>query len=605
VSAPTRAASPAHDRTGLTPPSSDALAHDTVLRRFLMRAERTPELVALRALAAGGATLDEAITWRAWAERATRVAAALVDEGVQLGDRVAILAGNTPLWPIADVGALLAGAVVVGAFPTSTAAQTAALLADCGARVVIVDGAAQLAKVLAGGAQGAARVVCADAEASASCGDARVVSWNAWAGRGPRNGARDDVAHEIARRAARVRPDDIAGLIYTSGSTGEPKGACVSHAYLLASAESIADALGLEAGDSSLSLLPYAHAAERVFGHYTRIVVGMEAGLVPDAARVWAASRAFRPTVFGGLPRYYEKARDAVEAARGASAGAERAAWDELLALGATRSRLRRAGERVPADVEAAWAALRPRAAAVLGGLFGDRMRLATSGGAPLADATVAALDAVGLTVLGAYGQTEHLCVAFHRPDDYSFDSVGRPMRGTELRVTDDGELLVRRSALTFSGYWGRPAATREAFTDDGAWLRTGDLARVDDRGRLVITGRKKELIALSTGKKVAPLPIEARLAEHPSVAHAVVFGEGRKHAAALLFVRDARPVDGALDAHVAAVNATLAPHEQVRRWSAVRGELTEAAGELTATLKVRRAAVAARYAHDVEALFR
>jgi long-chain acyl-CoA synthetase len=206
---------------------------------------------------------------------------------------------------------------------------------------------------------------------------------------------------------------------------------------------------------------------------------------------------------------------------------------------------------------------------------------------------------------LGAYGQTEHLCVAFHRPDDYAFDSVGRPMRGTEVRVADDGELLVRRGALTFSGYWGRPGATREAFTDDGQWLRTGDLARVDARGRLVITGRKKEMIALSTGKKIAPLPIEARLATHPSLAQAVLFGEGRKHAAALLFVRDgATRDDEALAEHVAAVNATLAPHERVRRWSTVGRELTVAAGELTATLKVRRAAVAARYADAVEALF-
>jgi long-chain acyl-CoA synthetase len=207
--------------------------------------------------------------------------------------------------------------------------------------------------------------------------------------------------------------------------------------------------------------------------------------------------------------------------------------------------------------------------------------------------------------VLGAYGQTEHLCVAFHRPDDYAFDSVGRPMLGTELRIAGDGEILVRRSALTFSGYWNKLIATREAFTDDGAWLRTGDLGLLDGAGRLVVTGRKKEMIALSTSKKVAPLPIEARLTEHPLVAHAVVVGEGRKYVGALLFLHHANGADAAaLDAHVADVNATLAPHEQVRRWAVVPHALSEAAGELTPTHKVKRPVVAARYTGILESLF-
>jgi long-chain acyl-CoA synthetase len=570
-------------------PSVGALVHDTVLRRFLARAEATPDVAALRVLAAGGALSDATITWGEWAAGSSCVAAALVADGVQRGDRVAILAGNTPLWPIADLGALLAGAIVVGLFPTCTAAQASALLGDCQARAVLVDSEVQRAKL---------------GDVATAC----VLDWDATLARGRAALADADVAAELARRAAEAAPHDVAGLIYTSGSTGEPKGACVSHAYLLASAESIADALGLVEGDSSLSVLPYAHAAERVFGHYTRIVVGMEAGLVAEPSRVWEASRAFRPTLFGGMPRFYEKAADAVAAAREAASDDARAAWAELIALGGERSRARRAGETVPAAVESRWAELRALADPALTDLFGDRMRLATSGGAPLARDVAELLDAVGLTVLGAYGQTEHLCVAFHRPGDYAFDSVGRAMKGTELRIADDGEVLIRRGALTFSGYWGRPGATREAFTDDGLWLRTGDLGRVDARGRLVITGRKKEILALSTGKKVSPLPIEARLAEHPRVAHAVLFGEGCAYVGALLFVPDAADdptIVPTLVEHVLAVNATLAPHERIRRWHAVPSALTQGEGELTATMKVRRAAVAARHAAAVEELFR
>jgi long-chain acyl-CoA synthetase len=234
-------------------------------------------------------------------------------------------------------------------------------------------------------------------------------------------------------------------------------------------------------------------------------------------------------------------------------------------------------------------------------------------------------LDAAGLTVLGAYGQTEHLCVAFHRPERYDFDTVGVPMPGTELRIADDGEVLVRRGALTFAGYFGREGETRAAFTEDGEWLRTGDLGALDARGFLRITGRKKELIALSTGKKVAPLPIEARLAEDPLVAHAVLYGEGRKFVSALVCLRReaaeqwarsrglALPLDElarhpALQARVQeaidGVNAALSRSEQVRRFVVLDRELSVADEELTPTHKVRRALVTAKYGDRLDALY-
>jgi long-chain acyl-CoA synthetase len=261
----------------------------------------------------------------------------------------------------------------------------------------------------------------------------------------------------------------------------------------------------------------------------------------------------------------------------------------------------------VPDTLAAAWEAARLPARRALSALFGPRLRVATSGGAPLPGAAAERLDAAGLTVLGAYGQTEHLCIAMHRAAGYDFASAGSAMPGTELRVAPDGELLVRRSALTFAGYLGRPDATRAAFTDDGRWLRTGDLGTVDADGRVRITGRLKELLALSTGKKVAPQPIEARLAEHPAVAHALVVGEGRRYAAALLFLApdaDAAADAAALAAHVEQVNAALPPHERVRRFHATADALSAEAGDLTPTLKVRRAAVEARYATVVDALY-
>jgi long-chain acyl-CoA synthetase len=327
---------------------------------------------------------------------------------------------------------------------------------------------------------------------------------------------------------------------------------------------------------------------------------------------VWAAARAYGPTLFGGLPRYYEKAHDALCAAERAAPADERPLWEATWRLGAERSARRRAGLLVPEALETAWRQARGPAERALAELFGARLRLATSGGAPLPAASAERLDAAGLAVLGAYGQTEHLCVAMHRPEAYDFVTAGAPMPGTVLRVGDGGELLVRRSALTFAGYLGRAEATHAAFTADGHWLRTGDLGELGADGRVRVTGRLKELLALSTGKKVSPLPIEARLADHPAVAHAVVVGEGRRYAAALLFLAaDAHDADAhdadvpaSLAAHVDAVNAALAPHERVRRFHATADALSAEAGDLTPTHKVRRAAVEARFAHVVDALY-
>jgi long-chain acyl-CoA synthetase len=342
---------------------------------------------------------------------------------------------------------------------------------------------------------------------------------------------------------------------------------------------------------------------------------------VPDHTRLGEAARAYGPTLFGGLPRFYEKAYEALEAERAAASPEERAAWDRALELGRRRSAQRRgAGDGGDDEAERAWADAVAPFAARLKDHFGDRVRLATSGGAALPQEVAETLDALGLTVLGAYGLTEHLCAVFNRPDAYGFDSAGPPMPGTTLRIADDGEILILRSDLTFAGYHGRPAESRQAFTADGSWLLTGDLGELDERGFLRVTGRKKELIALSTGKKVAPVPVEARLMDDPWIAQAVLVGEGRKFIAALLTLRRpvvegwarAAGVTGAMDAltrrpdvvarvqaAVDRVNAGLSRTEQVRRFVLLDRELSLEEDELTPTMKIRRSVVLERF-HDL-----
>jgi long-chain acyl-CoA synthetase len=607
------------------------MARDTLLADFLARADAQGDRIALEELVAGGAAHDRALTWREW-ERASRAtAAALVRGGLRPGDRVGILAGNRNLWPVADVGVLLAGGVSVGLYPTSAPEQLAQLLADCGAVAVVVDTAEQLAKVraIASRLPRLAWIVTASgvpADMPATDGGPRIEAWDHWlAGGEAALRDRAEVGAEVRRRTAAATPDTVAILVYTSGSTGEPKGARLTHRCLRASAVSVRDTLGFAEADTMLSFLPYSHAGERVFGLCTRLLCGMRAAHVEDLRRLWEAARAFEPTVFGAMPRFYEKIHEALVGCEATLDDAARAAWREGLRLGAERAALRRRGTPVPPVLEEAWraAAAGPRQA--IADLLGTRVRLATSGGAMLPVAVADYLDAAGLTVLGAYGQTEHLCIAFHRPGRYDVETVGPPMPGTEVRLADDGELLVRRGALTFDGYHDRPDETRAAFTADGAWLLTGDLAELTADGRLRITGRKKELIALSNGKKVAPLPIEAALTDDAWIAHALVHGEGERFLTALLvpnrpvveaWLRErgvtlpweqalAHPeVTARLQAAVDRANAPRSRPEQVRRWVALEHELTVERDELTPTLKLRRPIVAQRYAARLAPLY-
>ncbi|TVP43205.1 MAG: long-chain fatty acid--CoA ligase [Gemmatimonadales bacterium] len=546
---------------------------------FLERVSRSGPTVALRTFPEG-ATL----TWDAWARQSAALASRLQAAGVRPGDRVAIWAGNRPLWPMGDLAALIAGAVPVGIYPSSAPVQVESLLADSGAVVALADTPERirLLEDMRARLPSLAAIMGEADLGEAELGEA--VHWtdrSRWPGLG-------------------VDPEADAILIYTSGSTGTPRGARISHRCLLASAASIRDTLGLVEGDVALSFLPYAHAAERIFGLYTRILTGMEGVLVEDHRQVWDAARAVHPTVFGGLPRFFEKVAEALcaDAVGGAVAGG---------------------GDGAPArDREAAPAADTTR-------FFGRRLRVATSGGATLVPSVSETLAEAGVTVLGAYGLTEHLCATMNRPDHHNLETSGPPMPGTELRIAGDGEILIRRGPLTFSGYLNREAETEATFTPDGKWLLTGDLGELDARGFLRVTGRKKELLALSTGKKIAPVPIEASLVRDPWIDQAVLVGEGRKYVSALLvpsrpaledwarreridapwpaLLRHPR-VEARVAEIVASTNSELSRTEQVRRYHLLSEPLSQESGELTPTLKVRRGRVLERHAAEVAALY-
>ncbi|HEV2132173.1 MAG TPA: AMP-binding protein, partial [Longimicrobiaceae bacterium] len=311
---------------------------ETAVSLFYERVARHPERPALRVLGSNGSE-PPAVSWGEWGDQAQQFAAALVASGGQPGETVAIWAGNRPLWPVADLGTLSAAMLSVGLYPSSAPAQVRQILADSGAAVAVVDTRERLTALLQVRNELPAlrTIICQDAKAPG------VVRWDEWLRQGTQALA-SGAAAEMSRRIAGAAPDDIALLIYTSGSTGEPKGARISHRYLLSSAASIGATLGLAETDSSLSFLPFCHAAERVFGLYTRIYTGMETALVEDHTRISEAAQRFAPTIFGGLPRFYEKAYEALRAEQEAATGAERARWERVLELGRERSQLHETG---------------------------------------------------------------------------------------------------------------------------------------------------------------------------------------------------------------------------------------------------------------------
>lgn len=609
-------------------------ADETIPTLFGARVDASRDAIALQEFDAERNALVHALSWVEWRERAYDFATALADAGCAFGRACAILGGNTVLWPIAELGAIHAGLVTVGVYPTSAVAQLRTILADSAAAVIVVDGDLQLAKVREATADRTlpllivARTEGASLRAAAAS-PIREVAWDDFLARGAAIRREDPPTFQLVRqRCGLLVADDIAMLMYTSGSTGVAKGARLSHRYVVASARSIRDTLALGRDDSSVSYLPFAHASERIFGLYTRIACGMTATLVADPAHLWAASRLAEPTLFGGMPRFFEKVHEALLAARhDAPAGVARE-WDATVAAGRERSRLRQRGAPVPHELEERWSSGRAPIERALAMHFGTRLRLATSGGAALPLEVAEYLDACGLTVLGAYGQTEHLCGTFNRPECYRHDSVGVAMPGAMFRISEEGEVQFWRSALAFSGYHARPQETREAFTADGAWLRTGDLGTLDADGFLRITGRLKELIALSNGKKVAPLPIEARLVdgEDGLVSHAVVLGEGRPYLVALVTMRwrlveqwqRQRALGGdpaTLAAHpllrdevsrrIERINRDVSRPEQIRRFCILPQDFSVERGELTPSHKVQRSVVAARYASELDTLYR
>jgi len=503
----------------------------------------------------------QGISWARFDQEAHDFATALLSLGLKKSGSVAILMGNVPEWPIVDIGTIAAGGVGVGLYPTSSAEQCQYIIDHSDAEFLVVDTRAQLEKVLrVRHALPKLRVIVVLDESAASESD-QVISYQELIGRGRED--RDRFSELLNERAETARAEDVAIMVYTSGTTGPPKGACLSHRYIINSVESMRQIVPIFDTDVAFSYLPYCHVAERISGLYNRLYAGASAYFVDDLSRLGQYMLEVKPTVFASLPRFFEKIHARIVSDVEAAPEQERERFNNALDVGRRISRLRQSRKEVPKELRTEFDVDAAQVLKKVKDYFGGRIRLATSGGAPLPLEVAEFFDAAGLPILQAYGLTENICVAFNHADNHKFGTVGPPMPGCEVRIAGDGEIMIR-SEMMFSGYYKAPEQTADMFRD--GWLLTGDIGELDEDGFLKITGRKKELIVTSTGKKISPALIENMLKEHHLISHALVYGEGKSYLVALITLN---PVEAAefLRAHeIAAVSDNLARSESMRK---------------------------------------
>lgn len=590
----------------------------SVVARFWERVDRQPDRPALRTR-----TGDdwEAISWGDYGHQVTEVALGLLELGIEVGDRVAILASNQAAWHVIDMAILSVGASTVPVYSTSSSSQVAHVLADSGARLCFVDTSAQLAKVLLHREElPRLERIITTVPLSGLDLDAIVVDLTRVRAT---EGVGDPVAQLELRRTG-IAEDSVATVVYTSGTTGPPKGVVLTHGNLAWTISSVETVVGLRSDDRFLSYLPLSHIAERVTSHFGQIISGGETWFARSLATVPEDLRACRPTVFFAVPRVWQKLRSAIvdqveELPRPIRTlvGSYINASEQH---GETPEPRPREGVRRIAQVglgQTVGRMLRRR-------LGLDQARFVVSSAAPIHPDLLRWFAGIGIDIAEVWGQTEDCGPAtLNPPGAIRIGTVGPPIPGLEVRLGDDGELLVRGGSVC-AGYFGLPDATRQLIDPDG-WMATGDLGSIDADGYVTITGRKKDLIINAAGKNISPAELETRLAFEPLIGQAVVVGDGQRYLVALLALdaddvatwadqhgtfADLRAVAAdpeirsAIAASVERVNREHAPVEQIKKWRVLPEPLSVDRGELTPTLKVRRPAVTEHYADLIEEMY-
>jgi len=553
------------------------LNRDTIVRIFWRRAAASDNRPVLFFPAVEG---NQTRSWPEITAEIGRLASLLLAIGVRPGDRVAQISENRYEWIVADLAIQVARGIHVPMHAPLAGRQLLHQIQDASAKFVFISDAAQCAKLTAAAAELPADTVCLlhEQNPAATIGPHRPILWRAECQRCDAQRGRE----LCDQAAAEVTPDDLATILYSSGTTGEPKGAMLTQGNLASNALGMSAAFEINPHDLRLNLLPFSHIFARTCDLYTWINHGSQLALPASRETVMASFLEQRPTLFNGVPYFFER----------------------------VYRQLREAGT---ADTPGSLAAT-----------LGGRLRFVCSGGAALPEHVADFYERQGLPILQGYGLTESSpVITASKRRAYRQGYVGRVLPGVEIALAADGEILTRGPHV-MRGYWNRPAETAEALRD--GWLHTGDLGEIDPEGYLKITGRKKEIIVTTAGKNIAPAAIEALLTEDPFILQCLVVGDGRSHLAALIvpnpdvlrehIIKHAIPVTSraAALAHPAVLAVyeqvladrlqNLSPHEQVRKFTLIDRGFTIESGELTPTLKLRRSIIAHNFADVIAKMY-
>jgi long-chain acyl-CoA synthetase len=538
----------------------------------------------------------------------------LVTLGVEKGDRVAILGNTRPEWTYFDFAALSVGATVVPIYQTNSPEECRYVLENSDSKVVVVEDAEQLAKVrqvreqlpelehivlMTGSAEDA--ISMEDLAAKGAGGDA--ATW------------------ETLYSA--VTPEDICTFIYTSGTTGPPKGCIISHGNYRAMLDMVNEVSVIEDEDVAYLYLPLAHSFALLIQFGTFDLGTTLAYWERDPLKILPNLAELKPTYFPSVPRIFEKIYTAATSGIEKEGGAKKKIFDWAIKTGKKMREVERSGRKPGFLLQRQYDFADKKVLSKIRNLFGGRIRLAVSGAAPINPEILSFFDAAGVLVLEGWGMTETSTAAtISTPDDFKVGTIGKPFPGCEVKIADDGEILVKGPNV-FQGYHKNPEATAETIVD--GWLHTGDLGEVDSDGFIKITGRKKDIIITAGGKNITPANLEAEIKQHPLVSQCVVVGDRRPYLVALVtldpeeIVKYAQEnnlpedpaqlatnadVKAAIEAHVDKINQNFARVEQVKKIAILPQDLSQESGELTPTLKVKRAVVAQKHEDAIEQLY-
>jgi long-chain acyl-CoA synthetase len=600
------------------PPSDTSTAHTTLPRLCLDSIRKNAKRDALNLKRAGEWVH---ISGEEFIRRVQHIALGLSGLGIKAGDRVALLSENRPDWSITDLAILSLGAVNVPIYTTQAVEQVGFILQDSGARALFVSGRKvyKHARAAIENLDQLEKLIFFDSEAAE--GIERSMTLDALEESGARRMLEDPNAHDALLNAG--RGDDLATIIYTSGTTGEPKGVMLTHSNFVSNILSVSSALPIYHTDVALSVLPLSHIFERTV-FYVFCYVGVSVYYAASFEQVGDHLREVRPTIMTAVPRLFEKVYHRIVKRGMTAEGWKKKLFVWALDVGHRYAELKDQRKPIPPLLRAQQGVASRLVFSKWREGVGGRLRYFVSGGAPLSPTLSYAFLAADIAILQGFGMTETCIVSANRPDDNKVGSVGLPFPGVDVKLAEDGEIMVRGPNI-MRGYYGHDDATTEVIKD--GWFSTGDVGRMDERGHLYITDRKKDLFKLSNGKYVAPQLVESLIMQSQFVSQVVVIGAGRKQPAALV-VPDWQELRAALSAaglpasrsdeelsrdpatvklvqrDVAQLTAELADYERVRRVALLPQEFTIDSGELTPTLKVKRPIIDEKYGDVIKELY-